>query len=425
MKLGLYLGAITAANMLCWFLFQGYVFASGVGPASDAFFASLALPQLIALIANSSLMHVLVPFFASEAPPVIQKNAYSLIYLLTGVLAATAALLYWSASWWVPLVVIGFSDEAKLLTVVLSRIQLIGMIFAGLGSVLLSACHAQHQFVRAESAPLIATAIAFAALLIVFPRYGVLGAAWLTTARALLMVLLLLPALGLPVRADMAAVGRVWIKLKVLLLSASYYKSDQVFDRFLSSMAAAGSLSVFYFAQQIYMAANAVIGKAIAAPIVPRLAGLAKTGDWHAFHALYRKRLLLISLLALGCWLVLLVAGGPLLQLLGQVKNIAPSQLAQMHGLLVILGGIMIGGLAGLILVETCFAMGNARTPALVLAVAFTLGLLAKAGGFMTFGMSGLAAGTSLYFLAYPAVLYFLLERDLTRLRALRENGAV
>ena len=84
----------------------------------------------------------------------------------------------------------------------------------------------------------------------------------------------------------------------------------------------------------------------------------------------------------------------------------------------------MIGGLAGLILVETCFAMGDTRTPALVLAVGFTLGMLAKAGGFLAGGIEGLAAGTSLYFLAYPAVLYFLLERALARLRATPEPAA-
>lgn len=419
MKLGFALGAITAGNMLFWFLFQGYVFSTGgPGADTDAFFASLALPQLIMLIANSSLMHVLVPFFASEKDDDVRRDAWSLLMLLGGAFGVLTAVLYVSAPWWVPIVVIGFSESAKTLTIDLTRIQLVGMMFAGLSSVLLSVCHARHRFLRAEFAPFVSTGAAFAALIWIYPHYGVTGAAWLSTVRSLLMVALLLPALGLPRRPDMTAVKSIWQKLKPLLLTSSYYKSDQLVDRFLSSMAQAGTLSVFYFTQQAYMAANAILGKAIAAPVVPRLAALAKEAKWDDFHALYRRRLVIITLVAVAGWLFLVLFGEPILGLLGHYKRIEPQHTTQMWLLLVILGGIMVGGLSGLILAESFFAMGDTSTPARVLAAAFTLGIAMKVGGFAGFGVKGLAAATSLYFFTYPAVMAWLLERRLARLRA-------
>ena len=46
MRLSACLGLITAANMLIWFLLQGYVFSyAGASIQADAFFASLAVPR--------------------------------------------------------------------------------------------------------------------------------------------------------------------------------------------------------------------------------------------------------------------------------------------------------------------------------------------------------------------------------------------
>ncbi len=83
-----------------------------------------------------------------------------------------------------------------------------------------------------------------------------------------------------------------------------------------------------------------------------------------------------------------------------------------------ILGGVLIGSLAGLVLAEAFFAKGDNRTPALVLAATFTLGIVAKVTGFMSAGIDGLAGATTVYFAIYPVILFWLLERDLARLRA-------
>lgn len=417
MKLGLILASLAGLNMLCWFLFQGWVLATGdAGVQTDAFFASATLPQLVASIVNSSLMHVLVPFFAGEDPATVRRDAYSLVVLVLIVCGAVCAILYITASWWVPVTVIGFTDAGKALTVELARIQLIGMLFALMGAVLFAACHGQQQFLRAELSPMIATSVAFAAVIFVFPRYGVVGAAWIVVARSAMMILFLLPVLGKPVAPQFARVRMVWRKVKPLLLSASYYKGDQLVDRFFSSMGSAGQLSVFYFAYQVFLAGALVIGKAVAAPIVPRLAMYAKAAEWEAFHALCRKRLEIIICIAVLAWICTLGATQPFLELVGQFKDMNDIQEELLLQLMGLLPGVLIGGLAGLVLAESFFAMGDSRTPAIALAAFFTLGIGFKAAGFALAGVEGLAAGTTLYFFSYPVGLYVLLERRLKSL---------
>jgi putative peptidoglycan lipid II flippase len=418
MRLSFCLGGITAGNMLLWFLFQGLILAEfGPGTETDALFAALAFPQLILAIANSSMMHVLVPFFSGESDMVVRRNAYSIVLLLIGAFASFAALLHLTAHLWVPWLVIGFAPSAKSLTVSLARIQLLGMVFAVISSVLLSVCHARHKFIRAELAPFLATTAALLGLDWAMQNYGIEGAAWLYSARSILLFLILLPALGRPLWPAFHLVRDVWKSLKLLLASSSYYKSDQLVDRFFTSLVSAGGLSVFYFAQQAHAAGNSIIGKAIAAPMVPALSTYWKTADYLNFYKLYRKRLLLITGVALTCYLVLLLFGEFLLQPLMDFKRIDASNLQQLWLSLALLGGMLVGGSAGLVLAEAFFAKGDTRTPAYTLAGSFTLGIALKSIGFIGFGMPGLAVATSGYFLIYPIILYILLERSLRKLR--------
>jgi putative peptidoglycan lipid II flippase len=410
---------ITAANMLLWFCLQGYVFSyAGASIETDAFFASLAVPQLILAVSGSTLTHVLVPFFSGKHSRQIQQEAWSLVWLLAALFAAVAVMLILSAPYWMPLVVIGFSEEAKALSVTLVRIQLSGMVFSGAVSAMLSACHARGRFIVAEAAPCIATALAFGLVTALLPRYGMVGVAWISVGRALAGVLILLPFLGRPSRLVLHDVAGVWQKLRPLLLSASYYKSDQLFDRFLSSMGSVGSLSLFYFAQQACIAANTVLGKAISAPVIPKLATLAKKEDWASFLEVYRHRLLVITgASALACLLVGLLGEFLLHQLamLPSLRRLTGRELDDLIYLFLLLSGVIVGGGAGLVLSEAFFAKGQTRTPALVMAACFTAGVAVKFLGYSLEGVSGLALATSLYFMSYPLILYALLEAQLTR----------
>jgi putative peptidoglycan lipid II flippase len=420
-RLGMVLGGITAANMLLWFLLQGYVLAeSGAGAGADAFFASMGVPQLILLVANSSLVHVLIPFFSGKAEEQVRSEALALALVVGGSFAAAAALLWWAAPVWMPLVVAGFTPSGKALAVSLVRVHVAGMAFSGVAAVLIAACHARGRFALAESAPLAGTLAAFVAMVLVLPRYGMVGAAWVNVARALIAMLVLAPLLVGARCAPWSAVSGVWARMRPLLLSASYFKSDQLFDRFFTSMAPAGALSLFYFAQQATLAVNSVLGKAISAPAVPRMAVLVRQGDWPGFHRLYRRRLFLLTGASLLCCLlagVVCAIGWHFAAQAAQLKLLRGQDLLGAGSIFMLLSGVIVGGGAGLILAEAFCALGDTRTPSLVTAGCFTVGIALKAAGFSVAGVNGLALATSVYYLSYPTVLYLLLEATLGRKR--------
>src|SRR5438045_8741398 len=89
----------------------------GVGIATDAFFASGALPQLIFMVASFSLTQVLVPLLATESEDNFRRDAWSLFIGISAIFCVIAAILFVTATFWVSLLVAFFSIAATQLAI--------------------------------------------------------------------------------------------------------------------------------------------------------------------------------------------------------------------------------------------------------------------------------------------------------------------
>src|SRR5438552_13672398 len=178
MRQPLLLGVLATSNIGIAFLYQWYVFIQlGPGMETDALFAGMTVPQLALAVVSGSLMHVLVPMLAGESTERFRHDAWGFFVLVGALFTAIALLLYLFAPYWVPVTVPGFSEAGKGLTVHLTRIQLIGMIFTALSGVQGAVYHARQRFFWVELAPLLTGAIGLIPLMVFLPVYGVEAAA--------------------------------------------------------------------------------------------------------------------------------------------------------------------------------------------------------------------------------------------------------
>jgi putative peptidoglycan lipid II flippase len=414
MKLAFQLGALAAINIFAAFLIQWYVLVIiGPGVETDALFAGMAVPQLVLAVISGSLMHVLVPLLAGEEENRFHQDAWGFFIIVGGVFSVIACLLYFLAPFWVSLLVPGFSDVGKALTVVLTRIQLIGMVFIALSGVLWAGYHARQRFIWAELTPVIGTTVGLGLLVWALPRYGIVAAAWVGVVSVVLQTLLLLPGLGGYCKPDWssAALGEAWHRIKPLLFGTAYYKTDPLVDRFLSSMAPAGGLSLLYFGQQMYGAASQIINKAIAAPMVPLLAKQSQLGEWKAFRYTYRKRLLWISGLTGGGYLIFLLVGELLLKLLIGHGAVTAENVLLLWWIMVALVGVFLGGAMGQITSVAFYARGDTRTPTKLGIWTYTIFIPVKVLSFLNYGLIGLAISTSIFVVVNFALQFYMLER--------------
>ena len=137
---------------------------------------------------------------------------------------------------------------------------------------------------------------------------------------------------------------QAWARVRPLLLGNSYFRADQLLDRFLASMAPAGGLTLLYLGQQIYGVANVVAEKAIASPMVPQLALLAGATRWQEFRNAYRKRLLLMAVVTALGYLGLLIVGERVLAVLIGHGGVTRNNVHLLWLIMVALIGFLVAG---------------------------------------------------------------------------------
>ena len=301
--------------MYQWFSLQKF----GAGRQTDALFSGMVVPQLVLAVVSTSLSQVLVLLLCGLGKEDFARQAWNFFQGIGAVFLAMVGILFVSASIWVSWIVPGFDQQARDLTVNLTRIQLIGIVFTALVGVCWAAYNAQHQFVWVEVSSVLASVIGLI-VLFVFSRFGIQAAAWALTTKAIMQVFFLLPGLGAYYKPDWRSktIRLGWQRLRPMILGSVYYKTDQIADRIFASLAPAGQLSNLYLAQTLYGAGNQVLNKALAAPILPRLANDAEARDWIHFRRLTWSRLMLVLGLTIFAYLMLLLIGKPVLLVLFQ-----------------------------------------------------------------------------------------------------------
>jgi putative peptidoglycan lipid II flippase len=359
-------------------------------------------------------VHVLVPILSGESAESRRRDSWFFAYVIGGLFLALSVFLYVSACWWVPWVVPGFDATATALTVQLTQIQLIGLVFYALIGVQSAACHAADRFIFAELVQLIVNLGALLLLSWSLAAFGIMAAAWIATARAVLHVLMLTPILGLPTRMSQSgAVARMaWSRVKPLLLGNTYFKSDLLVDRLLLSSAMSGSISLFYLAQQIYQAAGQVINKAIAAPLVPALSIHFKAGDALSIRKLFLRRLLLAVMLSGAGLLFIAVIGESLLRVVLGGDQLGSADINRLWWIMVWLAGTFVGAVGGQICASTFYACGDTVTPTKMSAITFTIYVPLKIIAYHEWGVPGLAIITSIYFMGNFLIQILLLKRN-------------
>jgi len=413
-KLTIQLSILSAANIGLAFVFQWYVFTQlGPGVETDALFAGMTIPQLVLAIISGSLMHVLVPLLSGENEDRRRHDAWGFLVLVGGLFTLLAITLYITAPWWVPITVPGFDESSQALTITLTRIQLIGMVFTAINGVQYAVYHAREQFLWAEFSPFLISAFALLLLIWALPRFGVIAAAWIFTFRMGMQTLLLSRGMGRPVFPDLKtpAIMQAWQRIKPLLIGTAYYKTDPMVDRFLLSSASSGSLSLYYLAQQIFNAVSQVINKSIVVMLVPKLSMAHKAGDKASFQRIYYQKLILIAVISLLGLLVLGTVGENILGLLIGHGNVTVSNVNELWWVMVWLSGMFFGGVVGQATSAAFYSTGDTVTPSYVSIFTYTIYIPFKVLSFYFAGIAGMAITTSFYYLVNLFLLFYLFKK--------------
>jgi peptidoglycan biosynthesis protein MviN/MurJ (putative lipid II flippase) len=412
LKQSLHLGVAAICHAGLAVLMAWYVIARiGVSVESDAFFASGALPQFVFALLSTTLVPVLVPLLALRDDNQFRVDAWSFLSLTTALFLVIALVMGVTSFLWVPWIVPGFSLAGKALTLHLTKIQLASMVLNAMIVILWALHHARQRFLWVELSGSLANVAGFAFLIVTLPRFGIVAAAWNTVFYNSLKLIFLLPILGGWRRPTWhwSVIREAWQRWKPLLPAHVYLRTDPLLNRFLASLTGAGSLSLLYVAQQIYASILLLVGKAVAAPMTPKLAIEARENNSGVYRRTYYSRLSLM-LVVTCCGCLLLAAAAPAFKLLSGHGGITPDNVRALWLIMMALAGTLVGGALGQVTAGAYYAAGNTRTPTKISTILYSFFIPLKIASFFRYGMLGLAVTMSAYSLTNFLVQFLALR---------------
>jgi peptidoglycan biosynthesis protein MviN/MurJ (putative lipid II flippase) len=419
-RLSLSLGALASLQLAAGLVLQLTVLVMvGAGADTDAWVAAQAVPFVLLSIASVSFQGTWQAPLAVAAVRTddwmkTQRVVQGQVLLMTG---GVAAVLSAAAFLWVPWLFPGLTAAQWALTCVMTHVLLVSVVLNAQSALLTSALRGRNQFLAAEAVAFGGSVAGIVFTVALLAHLGIAAAAWSQLLRALIIFGVLFWIAGRPVPSLRGAIDdrASWRLSTPLMFGSTLYKTGPIVDRYWTSLAPVGGMTVFNLAQLGMGAVASVLERALCVPAIPALARFAASCDYAGMRHLYRQRLVRTGIVT-GLVLLALVTVRPWWDLLvGPFLKLDAAILREMWWLCLLLVGYLFVAAAGSMVVSSFQALRDTATPVRVGVIGFAVSLPLKAAGFLVGGLPGLALAIVVHYAGGMIVMSCLLERRLTR----------
>lgn len=267
----------------------------GASSSLDVYYAAFRIPDLIfASIASIVSLFVLIPFLSRYLERDDKKGARHFLSEITTFFFVFVAIASGIVAWYAPelgrMLYPGFSEAELSLLTKLTRILLVSPILLGLSNIFAGITQLAGRFVIYALSPILYNIGIIAGIIFLYPRYGLSGIGWGVAFGALLHVLVQVPTvirerlLPYPtMRWDWKALSEV---ITVSLPRTVTLALNQIVLLILVGIASTlgeGSVTVFTFASNLYLAPLTLIGVSYSVAAFPTLSKLFSSGQKDAF----------------------------------------------------------------------------------------------------------------------------------------------
>lgn len=294
------IGGLTAISRIFGFL-RDVVFAVflGAGPAADAFFVALKLPNMFRrLSAEGALTNAFLPQFSEENTKRGKQAALLLAAEVQVFLTVALAVLVIFAEIYMPVIIgvlaPGFADtpERMQAAVTLARITMPYLPLISLVALFIAIANAHDRFAVGAAMPiilnlgLIAGACSIPALAEptsvtrAYPVAIAVIVAGIIQLLAMYRLLRNIDALPPLIWPRLSTAGqRMWRKFLPAAFGAAGMQLNTLVDLVLASLLPVGAISWLYFADRVAQLPLGIIGIALGTALLPRLSAAEAAGD--------------------------------------------------------------------------------------------------------------------------------------------------
>ena len=281
----------------------------GTGMENDAYVSAYSLFYLPVLLFNSCISATLIPLYVQEREQhsLAHSNRFASNALNLFSLAAlvVSALVYVLAGPLVNLVYTGFDAEKAALTVQLTRIMLLSLVFNVASIVISSLLNAVEKYIAAQLTGFPLSLCVILASVFFSAKYGIIAVAWGVFASSILQMLILLPFLrgwftySPVIDFKDQRFHQLLILAGPALLSMGISELNHMIDHALASGLNSGDISAMSYAYRLITFLLGVLMVPLTTVMFSRMSRMAASHNESGVLEVLRHCVLVIALVAL------------------------------------------------------------------------------------------------------------------------------
>ena len=251
----------------------------GAGQVLDAYYAAFRLPDLVFnTLVLGALSSAFIPVFL-EAWSLDKKRAWqisnSILNILFLIIIFVGTCFFIFAPGLVGLIVPGFGPETRVLTISLTRVMLIGILFFTLSNVAGSILKSFRKFIAYSIAPIMYNLGIIFGILVLVQKIGPIGLAWGVVFGSAAHFLVQLPSLtrtGYRWKPDfklLPAVKKIGILMLPRCFSLAINQFNLIVTTFIGSGLVVGAIAVYNLAFNLISLPVNIFGVSLATSVFP------------------------------------------------------------------------------------------------------------------------------------------------------------
>ena len=357
-------------------------FAHYFGPSEllDIYVASFRIPDVLFIAATAFIsVYALLPIFEEkmqQGKECLREFVNTTFYFLIFFLLFGGTALFFAIPFLGDLLFSSFSGESREIFILFSRVYLIQASLFAVSSFFTAILQLKRKFLLYSLLPILYNLGIIFGVIILYPMFGAVGLAFGVLLGVAMHTLIQLPVMlqndVLPHLAPTRhTVSECWRAIKMSIPRASaliIYTVTHVFIFGVVSRISEGSLSIFYFAENIKAVPISIIGTAYSVATFPILVAHFTKNNMEAFRSVIEGALRRLFFFILPAIAVIFVLREPLISLLFET-GFFTAQTAAVTA--TILGVFMLGSFTMSILIicaRALYACGRALTAFIIFA---------------------------------------------------------
>ena len=399
----------------------------GLKGATDAYLVAFSIPSAVGLAVAAAVSAGFIPvlngYLVHNDVENAGKVANTLLNSIFIFLIAIAGLGVLFAPALAARLAPGFDADSVRLTAGLIRLMFPGLVFVGLTGIASGYLNSRQHFLTPALAPMVTSIVVIISIIILGPSQGIKGLAIGTLAGFTCQLLIQLPVMykkGFRYRLEFSlrhpGVVKVFKLMLPVLVGSMVPSIMLVIERGLASGLDVGSIAALNYAFRLMQLPQGLFVMAVSIPLFPALSSLAAQKDLTRLKEIMVKGINVLALIMIPATAGLIALDEPIVRLLFQrgafeAKDTVPTAYALAFYALALLPLAVRD-----IFRRSFYALQDTFTPVTLTLLGFFVNIVLDLMFIKFFGLGGLALGASLSIAVEAVILYFMLNRKLTRL---------